>query len=334
MPRCSRWAAARRRPRRSRRSTMSGGLGGRQTSLFPPLLVPLPAAASGLGASLCVGGGATRRQRRPWALRTPRAGPFFTQHRLVVALVVVVVVVVARPGTWHAFVRAASGRGDTSTQPSTTSKSWPTIALCAAHWQRTRRLVSLQSKALPLRCAISARPGPPQRKLGREPTTLLRLKTRGDAAHGDPRRAYQADSGAATRKRCKNDGTANEPAPRRRRDRPNVQRRAPQEITRAVGPSATTSSATFDFTKNMKGGEAGGDLMGFTTDKLFIVKEVNPGDQKNTPRLRRTMRPHLLDPHGSLLVGSSSTFLGKERISWMNNWMPPRYDARSIRWKN
>ena len=37
--------------------------------------------------------------------------------------------------------------------------------------------------------------------------------------------------------------------------------------------------ATFDFTKNMKGGGKGGDLMGFTTDKLFIVKEVNPGDQ-------------------------------------------------------
>ena len=56
---------------------------------------------------------------------------------------------------------------------------------------------------------------------------------------------------------------------------------------------------TFDFSKNMKGGGGkGGDLMGFTTDKLFIVKEVNPGEKS---LLKITDTPNI---GGSALVAS------------------------------
>ena len=33
------------------------------------------------------------------------------------------------------------------------------------------------------------------------------------------------------------------------------------------------------------GGGKGGDLLGFTKDKLYIVKEVNKGDQRKPPRV-------------------------------------------------
>ncbi|CAH0367713.1 unnamed protein product [Pelagomonas calceolata] len=88
--------------------------------------------------------------------------------------------------------------------------------------------------------------------------------------------------------------------------------------------------ATFDFTKNMKGGGGkGGDLMGFTTDKLFIVKEVNPGDQKSLLKITEDYAQHLLDPHGSLLARFFLHFSRKGKdFLVMNNWMPPpRYDA-------
>ena len=88
--------------------------------------------------------------------------------------------------------------------------------------------------------------------------------------------------------------------------------------------------ATFDFTKNMKGGGGkGGDLMGFTTDKLFIVKEVNPGDQKTLLKITEDYAQHLLDPHGSLLARFFLHFSRKGKdFLVMNNWMPPpRYDA-------
>ena len=88
--------------------------------------------------------------------------------------------------------------------------------------------------------------------------------------------------------------------------------------------------ATFDFTKNMKGGGGkGGDLMGFTTDKLYIVKEVNPGDQKTLLKITEDYATHLLDPHGSLLARFFLHFSRKGKdFLVMNNWMPPpRYDA-------
>ena len=86
----------------------------------------------------------------------------------------------------------------------------------------------------------------------------------------------------------------------------------------------------FDFTKNMKGGGGkGGDLMGFTTDKLYIVKEVNPGDQKTLLKITEDYATHLLDPHGSLLARFFLHFSRKGKdFLVMNNWMPPpRYDA-------
>jgi hypothetical protein len=87
---------------------------------------------------------------------------------------------------------------------------------------------------------------------------------------------------------------------------------------------------TFDFSKNMKGGGGkGGDLMGFTTDKLYIVKEVNPGDQKSLLKITEDYAQHLLDPHGSLLARFFLHFSRKGKdFLVMNNWMPPpRYDA-------
>ena len=37
----------------------------------------------------------------------------------------------------------------------------------------------------------------------------------------------------------------------------------------------------FDFSKNMNGGGKGGDLMGFTSDKLHVNKGGQSGRQKN-----------------------------------------------------
>ena len=41
------------------------------------------------------------------------------------------------------------------------------------------------------------------------------------------------------------------------------------------------------------GGGKGGDLMGFTSDKLYIVKEVNPGDQKSLLKITEDYAQHL-----------------------------------------
>ena len=90
--------------------------------------------------------------------------------------------------------------------------------------------------------------------------------------------------------------------------------------TRSCGSGgvwATISLENFDFNKNMKGGGGkGGDLMGFTTDKLFIVKEVNPGDQKSLLKITEDYAQHLLDPHGSLLARFFYISRGRAKTSW------------------
>lgn len=90
--------------------------------------------------------------------------------------------------------------------------------------------------------------------------------------------------------------------------------------------------ASFDFEGRMKsGGGKGGQLMAFTSDKQYLVKEVNATDQKTLLRITEAYAQHLLDPHGSLLARFFLHFERKgKNFLVMNNWMPPpRYEAAS-----
>mmetsp|Transcript_621 Transcript_621/g.1796 ORF Transcript_621/g.1796 Transcript_621/m.1796 type:complete len:326 (-) Transcript_621:33-1010(-) len=72
------------------------------------------------------------------------------------------------------------------------------------------------------------------------------------------------------------------------------------------------------------GGGKGGQLMGFTEDKQYLVKEVNDTDQATILKIIDAYAAHLLDPAGSLLARFFLHFRreGKNFIV-MNNWMPP-----------
>mmetsp|Transcript_4825 Transcript_4825/g.15057 ORF Transcript_4825/g.15057 Transcript_4825/m.15057 type:complete len:322 (+) Transcript_4825:177-1142(+) len=87
--------------------------------------------------------------------------------------------------------------------------------------------------------------------------------------------------------------------------------------------------ASFDITKMAAGGGKGGQLMAFTPDKLYLVKEVNEADQATILKIAGAYVAHLLSDEGSLLARFFLHFEreGKNFIV-MNNWLPPpRYDA-------
>lgn len=95
---------------------------------------------------------------------------------------------------------------------------------------------------------------------------------------------------------------------------------------RAAAGVADDFLAGFDWQKSLKpGGGKGGNLMGFTADRRYIVKEVNGTDHKMMCALAAAYSEHVLAPEGSLLahmyahVQRPST---KRRYLVMNNWLP------------
>jgi len=86
--------------------------------------------------------------------------------------------------------------------------------------------------------------------------------------------------------------------------------------------------SSIDLHKLEVGGGKGGMMMGFTADKLYIVKELNASDQATMLKIAADLVVHLLHPKGSLLARIFGHFERKGRkYLVMNNWMPPpRYD--------
>lgn len=84
--------------------------------------------------------------------------------------------------------------------------------------------------------------------------------------------------------------------------------------------------ASFDWSKGLKpGGGKGGNLMGFTPDRTYIVKEVNETDHKMMCTLAAAYCEHLLAPEGSLLTHMYAHIQrpkSKKRYLVMNNCIP------------
>jgi hypothetical protein len=97
------------------------------------------------------------------------------------------------------------------------------------------------------------------------------------------------------------------------------------------------SWSEFDFKKDLReGGGKGGNLMGFTADKKFIIKEMNDGDHKALLKLTGSFVKHVLPPEGSDESMSvlcrfyahfhHAAYRGGMNFVVMNNWLPPLPD--------
>ena len=90
--------------------------------------------------------------------------------------------------------------------------------------------------------------------------------------------------------------------------------------------------SAFDFSKLAKGDGKGGNLMGFTPDKRFIVKEMSGDDHASLLQIAGAYVDHVLDPAGSLLCHFYAHFAyeGKNYVV-MNNLLtdpPGTYTAQ------
>ena len=91
-------------------------------------------------------------------------------------------------------------------------------------------------------------------------------------------------------------------------------------------------ASAFDFSKLAKGDGKGGNLMGFTPDKRFIVKEMSGDDHASLLKIAGAYVDHVLDPAGSLLCHFYAHFAyeGKNYVV-MNNLLtdpPDTYTAQ------
>mmetsp|Transcript_8010 Transcript_8010/g.10188 ORF Transcript_8010/g.10188 Transcript_8010/m.10188 type:complete len:341 (+) Transcript_8010:37-1059(+) len=87
--------------------------------------------------------------------------------------------------------------------------------------------------------------------------------------------------------------------------------------------------SSIDFGQMEAGGGKGGMMMGFSADKLYIVKELNKDDHRTMLKISKEIVDHILDEEiGSLLARVFAHFERKGHIYIvMNNWMPPpKYD--------
>lgn len=85
--------------------------------------------------------------------------------------------------------------------------------------------------------------------------------------------------------------------------------------------------AQFSFDSLEAGGGKGGNLMGFTIDKRFIVKEINDTDHNTMLLITDDFATHLESGEGSLLARIFCHFQnnanGKNYMA-MNNWFPTK----------
>lgn len=70
---------------------------------------------------------------------------------------------------------------------------------------------------------------------------------------------------------------------------------------RAVVGAADDFLADFDWSALKPGGGKGGNLMGFTKDRKYLVKEVNGTDHKQMRSLIKAFCEHVLAPEGTLM---------------------------------
>mmetsp|Transcript_15889 Transcript_15889/g.49764 ORF Transcript_15889/g.49764 Transcript_15889/m.49764 type:complete len:335 (+) Transcript_15889:100-1104(+) len=86
---------------------------------------------------------------------------------------------------------------------------------------------------------------------------------------------------------------------------------------------------SIDFSKMEQGGGKGGMQMGFTSDKLYIVKELNGSDHHSLSAIAAEYCEHVLAAEGSLIARLFAHFAYRgHNFVVMNNWMPPpRYEA-------
>ncbi|KAJ1444818.1 phosphatidylinositol-4-phosphate 5-kinase [Pelagophyceae sp. CCMP2097] len=82
--------------------------------------------------------------------------------------------------------------------------------------------------------------------------------------------------------------------------------------------------SAFDFEKMEQGGGKGGQVMGFTKEYLYIIKELNASDHATLLKIAGDYATHILGADGSLLARFFLHFEHKgKRFTVMNNWMPP-----------
>jgi hypothetical protein len=90
----------------------------------------------------------------------------------------------------------------------------------------------------------------------------------------------------------------------------------------------------FSFDSDLReGGGKGGNLMGFTKDRRFIIKEMNDGDHKALLKVTDEYVKHVLPPEGSNESMSiicrfyahfkNLKYKGGMNFVVMNNWLPP-----------
>lgn len=60
-------------------------------------------------------------------------------------------------------------------------------------------------------------------------------------------------------------------------------------------------TTSFSFDELREGGGKGGNLLGFTQDRLFIVKELSDADHRSLLRVAQAYADHVVHPDGSLL---------------------------------
>lgn len=103
-----------------------------------------------------------------------------------------------------------------------------------------------------------------------------------------------------------------------------------------VGADELAERRQFSFDSMRHGGGKGGDLLAFTSDGKYIIKEVGKGDQQTLLRISAALVQHVCTAPGGSLIARFFMHFNRPQDSKdyvvMNNWLPLTDAPGSLEW--